>query len=246
VDVVGESQLVGSPPIPEWQIPEAQYPSVSLLNWTTVLKLLIDSFTSGDRLIDTFVHGPAENPICGLVDGHNGYTNITIQCATADAVISSIDFAAFGTPSGTCGAYQHNASCDAANVTQVVTSMCKGQHRCSVLSYPTFGDPCDGTYKKFIIQAQCSDGKGGYASPATDGFTSSLYAQAFLTSKNVKKVLIVNKNNNNGQIQFSDQLVGGSLATVDLATGDGPARIDSVTSNTISLSSYAVSVLTLP
>ena len=30
-DILGESQLAGSPPIPQWDIPEAQYPSVTLV-----------------------------------------------------------------------------------------------------------------------------------------------------------------------------------------------------------------------
>ena len=34
-DILGESQLVGSPPIPEWDIPDAQFSGVSMLNWTT-------------------------------------------------------------------------------------------------------------------------------------------------------------------------------------------------------------------
>ena len=30
-DILGESQLAGSPPIPQWDIPEAQFPSVTLV-----------------------------------------------------------------------------------------------------------------------------------------------------------------------------------------------------------------------
>lgn len=37
VEVLGHSQLAGSPPIPHWNIPLAQFPSVSLLDWTTGL-----------------------------------------------------------------------------------------------------------------------------------------------------------------------------------------------------------------
>ena len=35
LQILGASQLAGSPPIPEWDIPQAQYPSVALVNWTT-------------------------------------------------------------------------------------------------------------------------------------------------------------------------------------------------------------------
>ena len=114
---------------------------------------------------------PTPNPLCGVDNGQTeGYGNVTIQCADPNvwffqglpiasihamfvqAVIDKIDFAAFGTPSGTCGNYQHNASCDAAGVTAYVTSACVGKNYCSVLSYPTFGDPCYQVYKQFIIQ----------------------------------------------------------------------------------------------
>ena len=30
-DILGESQLAGSPPIPQWDVPDAQYPSVTLV-----------------------------------------------------------------------------------------------------------------------------------------------------------------------------------------------------------------------
>ena len=32
---MGASQLAGSPSIPEWDIPDPQFPSVALINWTT-------------------------------------------------------------------------------------------------------------------------------------------------------------------------------------------------------------------
>jgi hypothetical protein len=52
IDVAGESQLVGYP---------TQFPDVSMINWTTgnpnarywVLKLLIDNFGPGDKLVPT-------------------------------------------------------------------------------------------------------------------------------------------------------------------------------------------------
>jgi len=61
VEVLGQSQLAGSPKIPEWGIPLPQYPSVSLLDWRTgygnarywVLKLLIEEFAPGDELVAT-------------------------------------------------------------------------------------------------------------------------------------------------------------------------------------------------
>mmetsp|Transcript_1113 Transcript_1113/g.2557 ORF Transcript_1113/g.2557 Transcript_1113/m.2557 type:complete len:566 (+) Transcript_1113:69-1766(+) len=61
VEVLGHSQLAGSPPIPEWGIPLAQFPSVSLLDWRTgfgnarywALKILIEEFAPGDKIVTT-------------------------------------------------------------------------------------------------------------------------------------------------------------------------------------------------
>ena len=63
VDVMGHSQLAGSPEIPEWNIPLPQFPSVSLLDWRTglgnarywVLKLLLEEFQPGDMVVDSGV-----------------------------------------------------------------------------------------------------------------------------------------------------------------------------------------------
>jgi hypothetical protein len=63
VEVLGQSQLAGSPKIPEWGIPFPQYPSVSLLDWRTglgnarywVLKLLLEEFHAGDSIVDAMV-----------------------------------------------------------------------------------------------------------------------------------------------------------------------------------------------
>jgi hypothetical protein len=58
IDVIGESQLVGYP---------TQFPSVSMMNWENnkpnarfwVLKLIKDSFHSGDALVETRLAGTA-------------------------------------------------------------------------------------------------------------------------------------------------------------------------------------------
>lgn len=38
----------------------------------------------------------------------------------------------------------------------------------------------------------------------------------------------------------------GRMATVDEATGDGPARVSAITSDTFTLAPYAVAMVTLP
>eukprot|EP00056_Hartaetosiga_gracilis_P008821 m.126737 g.126737 ORF g.126737 m.126737 type:complete len:184 (+) comp12997_c0_seq11:2674-3225(+) len=107
-EVLGQSQLAGTPPQPQWDIHESQYPSVSLLDWTTglgngrywVLKLLIEEFGPGDLLVNTSIPSSPHIPMCAKVDGHAGYTNVTLSCAEEGAVISAIEFASFGTPTG--------------------------------------------------------------------------------------------------------------------------------------------------
>jgi hypothetical protein len=59
VDVVGSSQLCGCPEIPLWDIPDRQYPGVSMTNWTTgegnprywALKLYLKFSGAGDRIV---------------------------------------------------------------------------------------------------------------------------------------------------------------------------------------------------
>jgi hypothetical protein len=90
-----------------------------------------------------------------------GQKTRTRDSTHSTAMINAIQFAAFGTPSGQCGSYVHDKNCDASNATRVVESLCLGKSTCSVPSYPEFGDPCYGTYKKLIIQATCSGNGGG-------------------------------------------------------------------------------------
>lgn len=77
-EVLGQSQLAGCPAIHEWGILDSQYPSVSLLNWTTgignprywILKLLLQNFQPGD----TFLH-----------------TTSSVSSVFAQVIVSSID-----------------------------------------------------------------------------------------------------------------------------------------------------------
>ena len=77
-------------------------------------------------------------------------------------VITSIDFASYGTPTGTCGSFVLSA-CDAASSRSVVEAACLGKTSCSMAAdNTTFGDPCPGTQKRLYVQASC----GPLATPA--------------------------------------------------------------------------------
>jgi len=143
-DVLGCSQLSGSPPLPQWDIKYTQFPSVSMTNWTTGqgnarlwgLKLLMDHFQPGDLFVKTYV-----------------------------------------LPSGAPG--------------------------------------------NLLLP----------------------HVQAVLSARTFKhKILFINKNNAPICVGFT-ATVNGTLSTVDLATGDGPARVEQFSDDTLNLDSYAVSVL---
>jgi large repetitive protein len=89
--------------------------------------------------------------ICSTVS-ENG--SITLTCPTGQK-INAIDFASYGTPNGSCGAFT-TSSCDATTSTMDVSSVCLGQNTCTVsASNGVFGDPCVGTVKRLYVQARC-------------------------------------------------------------------------------------------
>ena len=91
---------------------------------------------------------------------------LDLSCDGPTATISEVQFASYGNPTGSCGAFA-DGPCNAGNSTSVVSKACLGQHACSV--YPnttTFGDPCFGTPKVLAVQFTCSDGGAGSANCA--------------------------------------------------------------------------------
>jgi galactose binding lectin-like protein len=95
-------------------------------------------------------------------------------------IITEIVFASYGTPGGTCGAYQPGV-CDAANCYSIVSTVCLGQPGCQIpASNNVFGDPCPGTGKRLNIEARCSAGSNPLGSrlcaQAGEGETAILAA----------------------------------------------------------------------
>ncbi|MES2863811.1 MAG: LamG-like jellyroll fold domain-containing protein [Bacteroidota bacterium] len=87
--------------------------------------------------------------LCGQTN-EGGTINLT---APLGAVFTSIPFASYGTPNGSCGNYSIG-SCHAANSSSVVSSLALGQNNFSiVVNNGTFGDPCAFTAKRMYIQA---------------------------------------------------------------------------------------------
>ncbi|KAJ8442937.1 hypothetical protein Cgig2_022303 [Carnegiea gigantea] len=71
--------------------------------------------------------------------------------------ISSIKFASFGTPEGSCGNYRQG-SCHAHNSYDIFKKNCIGQPGCAVTVDPVLfgGDPCPDVLKKLAVEAICS------------------------------------------------------------------------------------------
>ncbi|PON99542.1 Glycoside hydrolase [Trema orientale] len=71
--------------------------------------------------------------------------------------ISSIKFASFGTPLGTCGSYQQG-TCHSPASYPVIEKKCIGKQRCAVtISNSNFGqDPCPNVLKRLTVEAVCA------------------------------------------------------------------------------------------
>ncbi|XP_058731711.1 beta-galactosidase 9 [Vicia villosa] len=78
-------------------------------------------------------------------------------------IISSITFASFGTPEGSCQSFSRG-NCHAPSSTPIVSKACLGERSCSIkISSDVFGDdPCEDVAKTLSVEARCT-------SPSTNG-----------------------------------------------------------------------------
>ncbi|KAL2938303.1 Beta-galactosidase 8 [Bienertia sinuspersici] len=80
---------------------------------------------------------------------------LLLECPSPNHVISSIKFASFGTPQGSCGSYTHG-KCTSVQALPLVQKACVGARSCSIgVSIDTFGDPCRGVKKSLAVEAIC-------------------------------------------------------------------------------------------
>lgn len=113
--------------------------------------------------------GALESPVCGTA-----YENRTVTLACpAGEVITSIDFASYGTPRGRCGSFR-TGTCNARTSKSVVEAACLGKSSCQVRADDaTFGDPCSRSYKQLYVQARCAPlPTGGEDDEGGDGGSS--------------------------------------------------------------------------
>ncbi|KAM7489077.1 hypothetical protein LguiB_026561 [Lonicera macranthoides] len=87
-----------------------------------------------------------------------------LQCEDGH-IISSIEFASYGTPQGSCQKYS-KGNCHAPDSLSVVSQACEGKNGCSVeISNSAFGaDPCRGTVKTLAVEAKCSSSSSSSSS----------------------------------------------------------------------------------
>ena len=246
VDVLGESQLVGYPELPEYNL-APQYPSVALVNWTNglgnarywVLKVLIENFEAGDRVVQTAVDGGSQggsNPFCGDV---LNLKPITLQCFGLNATIDKILFASYGTPNGSCGNYTVG-KCNAENSTTIMEKACLGKRDCTVnADTPTFGDPCKFVVKNLAVEAHCSSGTG----QASNNDTRPLYAQGFTDAEGKnKRILVVNKLHTPQSVNIVG-VHGAQVVMVEESRPVGPPITFKMETETLELPRFAVAVV---
>ncbi|KAB2062184.1 hypothetical protein ES319_A10G136800v1 [Gossypium barbadense] len=94
-----------------------------------------------------------------LIDGKVSISDmkpqIHLQCEDGQ-IISSIEFASYGTPHGSCQNFS-KGNCHSPNSLSVVSEACVGRNSCSVeVSNSGFGsDPCRGVLKTLAVEARC-------------------------------------------------------------------------------------------
>ncbi|CAO2814443.1 unnamed protein product [Amaranthus hypochondriacus] len=87
--------------------------------------------------------------------GRNVGPTLSLECPSPNQVISSIKFASFGTPQGSCGTYSHG-KCKSLHALPIVQKECVGARSCKIgVSIDTFGDPCRGVKKSLAVEAVC-------------------------------------------------------------------------------------------
>jgi len=95
------------------------------------------------------------NPVCVGPIAENA--QVTITCPQTNEIISNIQFASFGTPSGSCGSFALSSCSNASYDVPFVQSTCLNKNTCSfTASIETFGDPCFLTLKHFYAQVTCA------------------------------------------------------------------------------------------
>ena len=172
IDARGEPvgwRAPGFSPDGQWTPAVASQPTAGqVANFVSHMK---PPFQVHDLVLQTIYPGPPPpdppptGPVtCGRVSENE---NLQLACPDGTSLIQAIDFASFGTPTGTCSTqFSHDPSCDAPKSLSVVQNLCLGKARCTVAaSNDDFGgDPCLNTIKFLAVNVTCP-GKPGPPPP---------------------------------------------------------------------------------
>ena len=219
LDVICLSQLVGSPPMPEWNIMGMQFPSASMLDWNTghgnakywALKLVIDHLPLGSSMfpanITQLTKRVAPRPVMCESIGHWTFSGtITFTCTDPNATLANIWADAGLPPNGQCGAYTPSSELSIHTfVTDWAMLQCKGKNSCTVdkTNVPiwpayikAFLDKIDPHSAQISLQFSCSSGMGVTSADYADG--KSVYALGFAVANPLpgapkQKLLLINK-----------------------------------------------------
>ncbi|MFN8245888.1 MAG: MopE-related protein [Ferruginibacter sp.] len=128
-----------------------------------------------DGIIDTVV---TSGIVCGMATSEGQSFTLT---APPGKVFTSVDFASYGTPNGTCGNFTLG-SCHASSTLEIVQGLVIGQNSVTLTqNYQIFGDPCVGIVKRFYVQARYSEviplAQTYYADTDGDGFGNPAVSQ---------------------------------------------------------------------
>lgn len=86
---------------------------------------------------------------CGIIDERSTLT----MTSPTGGVFTAINFASYGTPTGSCGSFAIS-SCHASNSMSIVQAAALGRTTFSIAASNTvFGDPCVGTVKRLYVEA---------------------------------------------------------------------------------------------
>ena len=126
----------------------------------------------------------------------NSIARLSCEGVSRTSTIKAIDFASFGTPTGSCvepGSSSANTfkmgSCNAHNTNIVVQNLCLGKPSCEVpSSIHVFGEPCHHVHKWLDIAVQCSQNENRdaavIASLAAEPLVSAWYTSQHWNARN--------------------------------------------------------------
>lgn len=104
---------------------------------------------------------PLRKWVSGKISRNDMTPEMQLQCEDGH-IISTIEFASYGTPHGGCQKFS-KSKCHASNSLSLVSEACQGRNGCSIkiLNDVFGGDPCRGVVKTLAVEARCTSSNIG-------------------------------------------------------------------------------------